>query len=72
MLRETKIAIRLKSITNVKELLIYIYMYIYYVCPTHSLVREISDITPAFDIYRLQIRQKKKKKTKTAASPTFF
>jgi len=54
MLRETKTAIRLKSITNVKELLIYMYMYIYYVPPT--LVREISDITPAFDNYRLQIR----------------
>lgn len=52
------------------------YMYnIYILRLSHPLsFAKFSDITPAFDIYRLQNRrQNKKKKTKkTAASPTFF
>lgn len=66
MLRETKTAIRLKSITNVKELLIYIiYIRITSFSLPHPLVREISVILPAFDIFsRLQIRQEKEKKKK--------
>lgn len=73
MLRETKTAIRFKSITNVKELLICIYIYEYVLRLSHPLSFAKSLILHPHSTFTACKSDKRRKKNENfAASPTFF